>query len=117
MQISKRQVWVSVPSHIPDRKPGFELRVRKDRTILTYKGRPELTMTAKSDGALHITLHRNKEAIERDAALRERLDNNSHHDLRTNDEGHRTGRIEFSTRYKGCNRPNRSLPAGRRLID
>src|SRR5215831_20108518 len=95
MRTSKQQVWVSAPSHVPDRKPGCQSRIRKYRTILTYKGWPKLTMAAKSHSTLHVALHRNEQLIVGNAALCKDLDDNLHHDLWTDDERGCSRAIEF----------------------
>src|SRR3974377_2089331 len=110
MRTSRRQVWVFAPSHIPNFEPGFQFGLRKARAVLTYKGRPQLAMTAKSCRALHITLHRHEHPIEGHAALRQCLHDKTHHDFRTDNESGCARRIEVCAWNEGCDRPYGPMP-------
>src|SRR5215469_18617025 len=74
-------------------------------------------MTAKACCTLHIALHGNEEPAQRNAALSQSLNDESHHDLRTNDESNCTGRIKFDARDKNSHRSNGILPSRRSGIN
>jgi hypothetical protein len=74
-------------------------------------------MAAKSHSTFHVAFHRNEKPIVWNTALRKRFDDNSHHDLGTNDERDRALWIKFDTRNQRRDRTNRCPPARRRRIN
>src|SRR5215475_599462 len=116
-QTSIQPVWVFAALQIPNRKPGRQLRIRENGTVFTDERGSKLAMTAKTCRTFHIALHGNKEPVQRNAALSQSLNDESHHDLRTNDESNCPGRIKFDARNKNSHWSNGVLPSRRSGIN
>src|SRR5215471_14364388 len=116
-QTSIRPVWAFAALQVPNRKPGRQLRVRKNGTVFTDERGSKLAMTAKTCRTFHIALHGNKEPVQRNSARSQSLNDESHHDLRTNNESYCPERIKFDARNENSHRSNGIRPSSSSRID
>src|SRR6516225_3376242 len=62
-QMASLGLGLPVISKLPDPQPTFNAVIAKNRAVFADELRAELAVATKADGALHITLHRQKDPL------------------------------------------------------
>src|SRR6516164_4261417 len=74
-------------SQLPNSQPMLDAVVAKNRAVLADELRAKLAVPAKTDGALHIALHGEKNPLVTDAAFLQFEHGVAHHNFRSTDHG------------------------------
>src|ERR1022692_1685013 len=97
-QTASRGRFRSLMSDLPHGEDLSDAVKSHHRPVLADERGSELTATAKTDGAFHITLHRKIDMVGRDARVAQGAHREAHHDFRSANQRNGIVRIENHSR-------------------
>src|SRR5262249_25476090 len=104
-------------SELPHAEDRAQLFVGEHGAVAANEDRAELAMTAQADGAFHVALHGDVHGVRRYACGSKRRDRESHHHLRSADQGDGVRGIECSARDERRDDADATAPVASGMID